>query len=478
MQIPSNSEENLSDHLLRYVIAVCYPKMQRRLNHSTLSQPYINSLKKVTEISFHEPPQEPLSQKEIANDQQFLEFVHQVATADHQFSSSFPNTAHQADLFSKGQPFQLYSRDTYKEFHNLLLEFLLHFQDSLNNLADARGPSTTHPAEGSSSFKSYLDAVLLNGYVLQKLSKGSALRTHLKAITSLLQEHRRTDIPTSMPIPKSEKEGEQDGECGNHNENDEELQAVQPFVTTEEGVVVPLWKSYEDWLRLLVVHFDAVDILAGHFSRPDLQQETISLKILVAPAVDSALLPWKKLLTTASHFPTKSSQDPSITNNDILKFIEDVISANPQQSLGYAKGVRTIWQKRDSSKQLTISKFKHEVNYAIKKLSTSKLPGWSECADKLTTMLSTWTGNSDNSLLVVDITNMIDSLYDSANLFVYFDNITNKPAFYGTLHCEACLASLFDHRTEGIDSKMEAISAQMKVCDAFPTCLSSDPYFL
>jgi hypothetical protein len=37
----------MSDRLLRYIIATCYQKMERRLKHKTLSQPYFSSLKSV-----------------------------------------------------------------------------------------------------------------------------------------------------------------------------------------------------------------------------------------------------------------------------------------------------------------------------------------------------------------------------------------------------------------------------------------------
>src|SRR5271154_1650780 len=51
---PRRNPTSLSERLLRYVIATCYPKMIHRLGHRTLSQPYIDSLIQVTTFQFDE----------------------------------------------------------------------------------------------------------------------------------------------------------------------------------------------------------------------------------------------------------------------------------------------------------------------------------------------------------------------------------------------------------------------------------------
>src|SRR5271156_1263236 len=53
------------ENLLYYVIATCYPKMERRLGHKTLSQPYIHSLKLVKDVKFNESLREQPSAREI-----------------------------------------------------------------------------------------------------------------------------------------------------------------------------------------------------------------------------------------------------------------------------------------------------------------------------------------------------------------------------------------------------------------------------
>jgi len=41
---------------------------------------------------------------------------------------------------------------------------------------------------------------------------------------------------------------------------------VQPFVNVNGAAESRLWKSYIDWLRLIMVHFDAVEILVNYFA--------------------------------------------------------------------------------------------------------------------------------------------------------------------------------------------------------------------
>jgi hypothetical protein len=443
------------DHLIRYVIATCHPKMRGRLNHAALSQPYLNSLKKINKFHFYDLPRhwEPPLGKEINNDRLFLASVHDVAlNHDPSFIKVFPKITHQAKLASEDKPFQFYSRDTCQEFHDMLLFFLQCFQTSLNDLWSSR--STTDVPEGSAAFESHLGHVKFYGYVLHKLSRGSALQIHLQVIEPLLERHHANMRPTT----------------GKEENDDEELEAVQPFVTTGkseyENVMVTLWKSYRDWLRLVTVHFDAVDILARYFTSPRFTPklpDIISLKILVIPRVDTTLLPWKTLLTSSDHFPTDQNGG---TNDEILQFLSDALSVNPQASLGFARNVKTCWEKRLEDKDRQVEQIRDEVNNEVAKLSTSKLPGWSEGAAKLTQLVNRWTPANDR--VETGITKKIQSFYDIARFFVKLHTTSNNEGFSGMVHCEACLFSLqLDQKNKdlNIDENLKNVLAEMKVGD-------------
>src|SRR5277367_6231003 len=62
----------MSNRLLRYIIASCYKKMLCWLKHKTLSQPYSLSLQSVRDVTFNESLREQLSMPETERDRSFL----------------------------------------------------------------------------------------------------------------------------------------------------------------------------------------------------------------------------------------------------------------------------------------------------------------------------------------------------------------------------------------------------------------------
>lgn len=212
---------------------------------------------------------------------------------------------------------------------------------SLEELARSRGKSDVS-TKGSEDFKMGVEVVQACGYTLQRLTKGAALKMHLKTIAPLLVCHHQ------MSPSRSDEEQE------NLNE-DSDLKAVQPFVAKEStSTTLLIWKSYFDWLSLMIAHFDAVEILVGYVTKPGFQYDTISVKILVPPAVDQQLLPWSKLLGDSTLFPTETVWDnhgishkaakdnASITNADIIDFLENAV-----KFIALIKGVKTTWDKKD-----------------------------------------------------------------------------------------------------------------------------------
>jgi hypothetical protein len=229
----------MSNRLLRYIIATCYRKMLRRLNHNTLSRPYFLSLKSVEDVTFNESLRGQPSMLETASDWLFLENV--VLDGGHTLRTPIPHILEQANLAVANQNFQLYNQNTCKEFHFLFLEFLERFQTSVSELSKHRGPAKNVPA--NEQFKQSLVRVLLNGFALQRIAKGTALRMHLRTIEAELVDHCRPDMSTPLPGEDAEKEGEE------QDKRDEELEAVQPYTVSMENnrpVPLPLWKAYQN----------------------------------------------------------------------------------------------------------------------------------------------------------------------------------------------------------------------------------------
>ena len=442
------------DHLLYYIIATCYPKMERRLGHKTLSEPYIHSLKLVKDVKFNESLREQPSAREIAGDRSFLWFV---LKAVDQFSTQIPHIHQQAKLVEANQDFRLYNENTCNEFHLLLLELLERFQSSLKDLKRHGGSEDVTSTPDNDQFRKSVLHVLFAGYALQRIAKGAALQMYLRTIEAELVDHRRPDMSMSMPGGNAEK----DEECD--DEHDEELEAVQPSAVSMKknvAVPVPLWKSYRNWLKLMVIHFDAVHILINYITGPAFYNRRISLKILVAPSTDRALLPWRELLTDSKIFPTEYEAEPHPTTNyEILNFLNVAASSNMTECLRFMKAVRSCWNQKNKDATIKSLAQLHQI------LSHPGAFDWHKSASNLRAMINDYyekTPSSDE--LSNKITNTIESLFDSARFFVF---LSESSVFSGTLHCEACLASLLPthlgkHVT--IDSKHEGVLAQMKVC--------------
>ena len=141
-----------------------------------------------------------------------------------------------------------------------MLELLEHFKTYLSDLKRHRGPPNAPPTPGN-EFKQTLTNALLIGYVLQNIAKSAALGMRLRTTEAMLGDHRRDDMPMPMPEGNAETDEERGEE---QDERDEELQAVQPSairIKENKPDPLPLWKSHRNWLRLMLIHFDSVDVL-------------------------------------------------------------------------------------------------------------------------------------------------------------------------------------------------------------------------
>ena len=457
---PKRDLHSLNNRLLRYVIATCYPKMIRRLGNKNWSQPYIESLKGVTTFQFDESRlhRDQVSRKEIANDRQFLlTFFLPTSSV---LKTDAPKLLEKAKAAKDSEDIQFYTKDTCEEFHQLLLEVLISFEKSLENLNTARGNPEV-PTQGSDDFKKKVDLVILYGYALERLTKGAALKMHLITISHLLNRtHRR-----SMAMPASGEE---------QTELDEDLEAVQPSVTVEGTSMPPLIStSYIDWMKLMIVHFDAVNILVGYVTGTDFKYDTISIQILVAPPEDDRLLPWKDLILDSTLFPPEPD-NAGISNVEIFGILNNAIKYSEK-----VKGAKTSWGKRN---------LKNTIAF-VEALKDSPLPSWSNHATKLLVKLRSleekkkatdgaksrpWANSkphkrslddlgrvaSGNDDLIDEITKDLQSLSESAQFITF---LNEKKKITGTLHCEACLASLLALLFGGVTTVSEKILAQMIV---------------
>jgi hypothetical protein len=307
--------------------------------------------------------------------------------------------------------------------------------------------STQDKGKSSELFKKAAERVYVYGYALQRLAHGAALRMHLQSIPpNLLQSNFSPQTQTDTPMPAP-------GDAEEREESDVELKAVQPFAHVNGSVETRLWKSYVDWLRLIIVHFDSVNVLADYFTRPGIPDEPVTIHILLPAEVSKKLLPWRELFADAKLFPTETtSEDPKhvdITNPDLLKFLTTAVDKIPT-SHTHVKALITGRANRNLP----------SIVESLRKLESSPMPCWGVSATNLLSLLAGSTVVPPrNSPLDRDVSSVVTAISQSATFFNALASMQPDNDFRGTLHCEAFLVSLLHDAA----ISNQGFAAQMKV---------------
>jgi hypothetical protein len=341
------------------------------------------------------------------------------------------------------QKCQLYSKTTFREFHKVFLAVLHHFDAELKKLEES--PNAWKPR--------LVEKVLFTVHGLQNLCNGSALKLHLRNIEGILNDPPRAN--------------EQSRECENFNEHnadpderDEDLEAIHPSAWAQAKEQPARWKSYRKWLKIMLVHFDAMDVLGSHASGQYFPHDDIKVRVLVPRRreEDSKLLQWKDLFGNPALFPEVGSNP---TNADISSFLGTSFT---QGDLRWARNVQIAWVSTRKSQDWA------SVRAKINDWNGSQLGGWEDCVRRLTEAL-----DDDRHDL---FTTIIDSLVAAGRLLNKINSDALK--FSGTLHCEACLASyLLRDQDVTIDDVGQDTLDHTKVGNAVSDLLlPSDLHFL
>ena len=157
-----------------------------------------------------------------------------------------------------------------------------------------------------SEFNIALWNVVYYGEALQLLAGDVAIQRHLQVIEDKLMDfHHKwardvANQATTLTLPDVEELGEANPE----NDDDEELQSVQPFANR----ALPMWKSAKDRLKLMVVHFDVIKIINAYYREANLKMLTI--KILLGPKINTTMLTWKGLLQDEKYIKPINNFNP------------------------------------------------------------------------------------------------------------------------------------------------------------------------
>ena len=388
---------------------------------------YIKALKSVKDFQFqHRRPREA-TKFGIQNERQFLEHTASLPFAE-ELKVKFPNIFVQADLAERNEAFQLYTENTCKEFHGLLLELLDRLICLLQCVGDSTVRGSTSRKEDGKQADDTLWTVLLLGVMLYELTEGIALKTHLRSISPVLSEQHRINTHTLILTPK-EKQAPAAKESAAI-----QLLPVGITIARESHEDKTMWESYMKWLKAIVAEFDAANIVASYVAGQQLSHRNFFFHIIVSPPVDKALLPWRELFANTSIFPQKRRHYTGATLEQIVQFLDAGVRSNCRDSSRWAEHVRDSWAAGNLDRTIE----------GLQDLKSSTLPNCPEFASYILCLFKK--GTIDSASEKFDISDDLDSLCGIAKFFIFLKDLDEQVFdFTGTLHPEASLASLLEH---------------------------------
>ena len=467
-----------------YIVATCFPKMESRISNRK-SLPFIEALRdiKPETISFadSEAKAETRGESHIdaatENDIKFLEaFASEARFPTNMFSSGYDKLLKFASTFTAAdrRHFRLYNNDTCQEFHRLLVFLVTTYScdlQSLRKLQKNRKPDM---------FRAAAARVNWIGHMLVMLCDGTALPTHLENIEDslsqrlqephiirhaedlkdvLVTEHQSTPYVETHYEPEGGQDkvvaSDQDDDAAMNKldqiyavELDVEVETVQPRVEPSGVPSWPMSKVFLNWLKLMVVHFQATNIITAYFNE---DFPVVSIKIM-EPLPDfpqeTSMLEWRQLFDNKFRWlPLESGPDypaSDITNEEILEFLTSASGPNLRQTAKDILDVKQTWDTASALSGQPVKTLALKMKSRLESVRASTVPGCSGPAELLCDIIEKWVAgairpNAD-PMVIASITAHIERISENCYLFGQFAK-TNLQ-FPGTVHCEACLATL------------------------------------
>ena len=249
-----------------------------RINNRKYSKHFMDALSNVKTIKYYPTH----ARTELSHlDKEILIVVGDVATHCH---IAIPNLKAMAE---NPEGAQLYTADTCQEFHLLLCALLQAFQRCLVEL------SQYNESDSEASLRSLVVNTLFFGETLWMVVHSSGIDAHLQAISGDLETECVHPNDKDIVVENGEEEIEE-------KEEDMDLRGVQPNTIIVDGSTrksLSAWEACRDWLRLLVMYFEALTILDRYFGHHD-RPITIVIKVIAVPSVEegSMMLTWRTLL--------------------------------------------------------------------------------------------------------------------------------------------------------------------------------------
>jgi len=416
-----------------YVVAADSSKMLARMVHPISTQ-YLTCFQRLKSRTF-EPIDGASTKPDDGNDQLFLDDIPILSKLA---NTKISNLGKMAQAAKENKPFNLYNKDTCMEFHELLCEILERFHQSLNDLKDLRKLTFTKRKSKLEIGQSELDAiveklnqVLAFGRALRAIVRGSAIQMHLTTIAPFLE----VKTGKFWPMP---------------HEDDTEFHPLKPYSTDRRGEPLLPWKSYHDWLRLMIHYFDAIHVLDNHLMTLKSSTVDISIKILYPSLPDQEMLPWRDLLLNEKYFPLIQHTPGQPSAAELITFLTS------PSLLEEGTSIQDLIHDVDAAKQKQEREIKGGVGYDdfaedvavliewVKDLEDSSSDVWKDYVIAILKQVELLGGDvtpQGRLSRLKDISNMLGTLKESFSLYKRLlpgTPLSLGKSFACAGHCEIC----------------------------------------
>jgi hypothetical protein len=419
-----------------YVIAACFRKMLRRMDDFD-SAFDLAALKNLENFEFSEQFHAP-SVTEIDSDRTLLNILPHILP--HIKSIDFPKLRQQIEIAKTLPEVSLYTNDTCVEYHLLLCTLLDHYHQSLKALQDLWSKSVANETE----IRNHLLRVLEYGFAVRSMVRGSAMTKHLKVIEKYLPDRAVLKEADEDEDDKDYEDDENEDEDDKDDEDDE-----------DDEDEIPTWKRFIRRLTLMVVHFDAIQVLSHYVGNAyhETPSPSIPIHILSSPVPDQKMLNWRDVLKNSKYFPEILPDGPSV--EEIIRFLDPAKDEQDQthtDNVTVEKVMKIVTTFRNIGQSTNKTTVINNVNTVVDHLrsltprSKPVLVAYSQrIVDRLKSFQKALSDDSNLDHLnweSTKIATMVDTLGKNTLLYNSLKNgRLNHEEFGGSLHCEISLAS-------------------------------------
>jgi hypothetical protein len=314
----SSLPESTALGLGTYVIAVCFPKMLRRIT-SKYSTPFLDTLKLLSDIEIQSVVENGFSNlgrsgtssaESARRNADFVKmlsdpFIAKVASINKLALPNLMQRVHDPSL-------PVYTSETCREFHRLLVALLEGYMQWLQQLNERYAKMTSAHLQNKRS--AFQQTVKITFHYL------SALRT--VTLSSALSEHlERFQVHLDFTRPGG----------GEDEEEDSELIEIQPRTMVRGVEPLSVSSAYMRWFRLQVTYLESAALLTRIATKSrNKSSGIVSVKVIAIGHAGKQMHPWRKVIRDTV-CPNNARPSPTIdlTADEAISLIDTLASNNP-----------------------------------------------------------------------------------------------------------------------------------------------------